>query len=219
MNEHETEPVRGLPERLPAGESIVWQGAPRWGALARRVFHVRKIALYFAILLAWLIYADIADGIPTDAILRSSLWVIGGASVVLALLSGLAVLIARTTVYTITTRRLVMRFGMALPIAFNLPFRRIRSAGLRLYADGSGEIPLVLGEGDHLAYFVLWPHARPWRFTRPEPMLRALPAARQVAEILARALSEDMATRTPVAAPSDSDPAATTATSSREAAE
>ena len=63
LNEYETEPVRGLPERLPAGETILWQGAPRWGALARRAFHVRKIALYFAILLAWLVYADIADGI------------------------------------------------------------------------------------------------------------------------------------------------------------
>ncbi len=200
MNEHETEPVRGLPERLPAGESILWQGAPRWGALARRVFHVRKIAFSYAFLLAWLVYADISDGRAAEAIVRSSLWAGGAAVAGIALLSGIALLIERTTVYTITTRRVVMRFGMAFPMAFNFPFRRIRSAGLRRYADGSGDIPLVLGAGDHLAYAVLWPHARPWRFSNPEPMLRGLSDARQVAEILARALAEDMQTRTPVAA-------------------
>ena len=220
MKEHETEPVRGLPERLPAGESILWQGAPRWGALARRVFHVRKIALYFAILLVWLVYGDIADGIAPEAIVQSSLWLIGGASVVIALLSGVAVLITRTTIYTITTRRVVLRFGMAFPMAFNLPFRRIRSAGLRLYADGSGDIPLTLGEGDKLAYVVLWPHARPWYFSRPEPMLRGLADARQVAEILARALADDMQTRMPLVPPdaSLSDPLAVSGTPSQAAA-
>lgn len=210
MNEHETEPVRGLPERLPAGESILWQGAPRWGALARRVFHVRKIAFIYAFLLSWLIYADIADGRAAESIVRSSLWAAGAAVVGIALLSGIALLIERTTVYTITTRRVVMRFGMAFPMAFNVPFRRIRSAGLRRYADGSGDIPLVLSAGDHLAYAVLWPHARPWRYSHPEPMLRGLPDARQVAEILARALADDMQTRTPVAAgdAASSDPSA-----------
>ena len=199
LKEHEAEPVRGLPERLPAGESILWQGAPRWGALARRVFHVRKIALYFAILLAWLVTADVADGISPDATLRSSLWVIGAALLVVGLLSALAVLIERTSVYTITTRRVVMRVGMAFPIAFNLPFRRIRSAGLRVHADGSGDIPLALGDGDKLAYLALWPHARPWHLSAPEPMLRGLRDVRRVAEILARALSDDMQTRVPAA--------------------
>jgi hypothetical protein len=88
---------------------------------------------------------------------------------------------------------------MAFPMAFNLPFRRIRSAGLRLNADGSGDIPLALAEGDKLSYVVLWPHARPWRLSNPEPMLRGLRDAKQVAEILARALSDDMQTRAPVA--------------------
>jgi hypothetical protein len=199
LNEHETEPVRGLPERLPAGESILWQGAPRWGALARRVFHVRKIALYFAILLAWLVYGDVADGIAPELTLRSSLWLIGAASVVIGVLSLLAWLIARSTIFTITSRRVVLRFGIAFPTAFNIPFRRIRSAGLRCHADGSGDIPLALLEGDRIAYLLLWPYARPWRFSVPEPMLRALPDARQVAEILAQALAADMQTRAPAA--------------------
>ena len=183
MNEHETEPVRGLPELLPAGETILWQGAPRWGALARRVFHVRKIALYFAILLAWLVYADIEDGIAPWSIVQSSLWVIGGAAVVIAILSILAWLTARSAIFTITTRRVVMRFGVAFPVTFNLPFRRIRSAGLRRYGDGSGDIPLALFADDRIAYLVLWPYARPWRFSQAEPMLRGLARERKMEAI------------------------------------
>ncbi|MBT5209757.1 MAG: PH domain-containing protein, partial [Halieaceae bacterium] len=51
VREYEYEPINGLPENLPEGESIVWQGAPRWTALANRVFQVRTLALYFAALI------------------------------------------------------------------------------------------------------------------------------------------------------------------------
>ena len=47
-HEHEFEAAPGLPEPLPAGERILWQGAPDWRALAVHVFHVRKLAAYFA---------------------------------------------------------------------------------------------------------------------------------------------------------------------------
>ena len=46
------EPLRGLPEPLPAGERILWQGAPDWRALAVDVFHVRAVWIYGALLIA-----------------------------------------------------------------------------------------------------------------------------------------------------------------------
>ena len=51
--EFELDAEPGLPEPLPHGERILWQGAPAWGSIARRVFHLRKVALYFGVLLAW----------------------------------------------------------------------------------------------------------------------------------------------------------------------
>ncbi|MDO9489417.1 MAG: PH domain-containing protein, partial [Sphingomonadaceae bacterium] len=53
MSEYDWEPVRGLPGRLPQGEHILWQGSPDWRSLARTVFHVRAITLYFTALLAF----------------------------------------------------------------------------------------------------------------------------------------------------------------------
>jgi hypothetical protein len=88
----------------------------------------------------------------------------------------------------VTSRRVAMKIGIALPIFFNLPFSSIVSASLRSYADGTGEIPLALSADAHIAYLHLWPHARPFRLARPEPALRCVPDAARVAEILSRAL-------------------------------
>lgn len=197
MNEFDHEPVRGLPERLPAGEHILWQGAPRFAALARRAFHVRKLALYCGLLLAWRVAAGVSDGETLGAIAVSAVWVVPFALVAVGLPLLLAWLYARTTVYTITNRRVVMRFGVALPMSLNLPFRLIGAAGVRSYADGSGDVTLTLTGPDRIAYLHLWPNARPWRIARPEPMLRCIPAAAQVADVLADAL----ATTAPAVAP------------------
>ena len=51
-HEHEFEPEYGLPEPLPAGERVLWQGSPQWRVMARRTFHVRKLTLYFGVILA-----------------------------------------------------------------------------------------------------------------------------------------------------------------------
>jgi len=58
-----------------------------------------------------------------------------------------------------------------------------------VYADGTGDIPLTMIGADRIAYLNLWPHARPWRIARPEPMLRAIPDAARVGEILSGALA------------------------------
>jgi hypothetical protein len=127
---------------------------------------------------------DIAAAVATFAVLAAG---------ALSLLSLIAWGVARTTVYTITNRRVVMRIGIALPVTFNLPYKQIDGAALRPYEDGTGDIPLQLREGTRLAYLVLWPHARPWRFTRPEPMLRCVPNAAATAQLLSEALAASLA--------------------------
>ena len=50
--EYEFEAAPGLPEKLPEGEHIIWQGAPDWKQLALQAFHVRIVSIYFALMLA-----------------------------------------------------------------------------------------------------------------------------------------------------------------------
>ncbi|MGF1474586.1 MAG: photosynthetic complex putative assembly protein PuhB [Geminicoccaceae bacterium] len=189
MREHEIEPVPGLPERLPEGENILWQGRPSWTTLAVDAFHVRAAALYCAILIAWNAFLVIHDGgsIPRAAnvVLWPTVLSVGG----IWLLGLLAWLNARSTLYTITNRRIVMRFGVALPMTINLPFAQIAGAALKVRRDDVGDIPVTTTGPDRIAYLHLWPHVRPWHYRTPQPMLRAIPEASEVAAILGRAVA------------------------------
>jgi hypothetical protein len=189
MTEFENEPVAGLPEHLPPGERILWQGAPRWAALALHAFRVRAVALYFGILMAWRFASGVADGESLAAAFGAALWLAPLAAAALGVLGLLAWLSARATIYTITDRRIVLRFGVALPMSVNLPFRLIESASLKRHRDASGDIALTLDRGQRVAYLALWPHVRPWRMSRPQPMLRALAEPAAVADTLAAALA------------------------------
>ena len=189
MNEHDYEPIPGLPAALPAGESILWQGAPDWKTLARRAMRVRLVAGWFALLIGWGIAAGLSDGMPLAAIAVSTVRLIGMAAVAVALLGLFAWLVARSTLYTITSRRVVMRFGIALPITFQIPFAKIQEAVLCAWPDGTGDIAVSLMPGERIAYLVLWPHARPWTFGRARPSFRSIPEAGRVARILGRALA------------------------------
>ncbi len=183
------EPIPGLPALPPEGETILWQGGPDWRGLAWRAFHVREVAFYFAALVAAQPVLALSQGTPLAATLLPMTWIALAGCVAAGLLAALAWLAARGTVYTITNRRLVMRFGIALPMTINLPFALVAGAGLKLRRSGLGDIPVALVPGERVSYIVMWPHARPWRLGRPEPMLRDLPEAKRAADILARALS------------------------------
>jgi hypothetical protein len=187
------EPVLGLPERLPPGERLLWQGSPRWTSLAVQAFQTRKVAVYFVLLILWRIAEDAAAGVGTATILRGCGWLALLGGTVCALLLLLAYLCARGTVYSLTSRRLVIRHGIALPMAVNVPFGIIGAADLRTFRDGTGEIALRLEQGARLGYLLSWPHVRPWHLRSPQPTLRGLPEARDVAARLAAAIAADAA--------------------------
>jgi hypothetical protein len=181
--------VRGLPELLPAGEQMLWQGSPDWRTLARRAFHVRKLVVYFAALVVVRLVVLMGEHATPLQMLVSGLWMALLGVTAVGLLTVVAWLSARGAVYTVTDRRVVMRVGIVLTLTFNIPFKRIESAGLNLDANATGDIPLTLSGEDRIAWLNLWPHARPWRLAKPQPMLRCVPQAAEVARVLAAAWS------------------------------
>lgn len=193
--------MRGLPGPLPEGEVVLWQGSPQAAALAREALHARKLVFYFAG--AALFVAGVSwSGGRSLGVTAVSLAVIGTAClIVLGFIRLLAWLIVRSAVYTITNRRIVMRIGIALPITLNIPFAEVAGAGLRLHSGGTGDLPVALGGSGRIGYIHLWPHARPWHLSRPEPMLRCVPEAGQVAAILARAIGSVAPVRREAAQP------------------
>jgi hypothetical protein len=188
MSEYEFEPIPGLPKPLPAGEKLLWQGAPRWWPLARRIFHLNKVAVYFAALMIWRAGSALTEGQALPNALLQGLGLLAPALAAVGLLALFAWLYSRTTMFSVTSGRVIMRFGIALPMTVNIPFRLIDNAGLKRYSDGTGDLPLSTGS-ERASYLVMWPFVRSWRIARPEPMLRAVPDADRVAKILAQALA------------------------------
>jgi hypothetical protein len=109
--------------------------------------------------------------------------------VTVVLIAGFAVLIARSTQYLITDRRIILRYGFAMPRNLSLPFSQISALSVALCSRNRGNIALTLRHGNHMPYLKLWPHARPWQLRHPEPMLRNIPSAGVVAAQLSRAIA------------------------------
>ncbi len=186
-HEHELEPQFGLPEALPAGERMLWQGSPTRTRVALDVFHLRAVGIYFLLLLALRVSLVFHDGGSAAHAVAAASWAAVLFAIAMGLLWVLADLITRTTVYTITDQRVVMRIGIVLSLTFNLPFSRIAAAQVKRRKDGSGDLVLELLPEDKIAYVHLWPHARPWALSQPQPALRCLADVAAPAELLTQA--------------------------------
>jgi hypothetical protein len=200
------EPVRGLPEALPEGEKILWQGQPAWWPLAKESLSFWWVVGYFVFLFAWRTIGGAATETWTESATAASFFLALGAIATLLLLL-VAYVQAKSTVYTITNKRVAMRIGAALTMTLNLPFRKIANASLGLRKDGHGSIALELMEDDgaRLSYIMTWPHVRPWYMKHTQPALRCIPDAKTVAGILseaaATAVSEPVIERIPASQP------------------
>ncbi|MEM1029576.1 MAG: photosynthetic complex putative assembly protein PuhB [Myxococcota bacterium] len=184
--------VEGLPEALPEGEEIIWQGRPQWRVLARRIFKLRWLVVYFGVFAALRTAMAILEAEGTlgaiEVARMVALSLLG-----LGMLAGIAYLQARTTMYTITTHRVVMQVGVAIPITWNLPFSSLAAADLNARSDRDGDIVLQLAGEERIGWIFLWPHVQPGHIARARPMLRGLARPREVASLLqgaARAWSQ-----------------------------
>ncbi|PKP97725.1 MAG: photosynthetic complex assembly protein [Alphaproteobacteria bacterium HGW-Alphaproteobacteria-15] len=162
-------------------EKVLWKGRPALGLLARSAFHTRTLGLYFAAL----VIIALATGSNNTAIIVAAL-----GTALIGLLYFLAWLSARSTLYILTDVRLILRIGMAIETRINIPLKQVKAAHLRTRSDGHGDIALELGGERLLGVVLLWPHMRPWQYAHPQPMLRSVPDAASLAQLIAEARSQ-----------------------------
>ena len=172
-------------EAVPLEAAVAWRGRPDAWAAAKRVWRLPWVALWFALLAADGARMALAPRPPPNAWSgEAHLLVI--AAVTLGGLGLLAVLTARTTRYEIDGRSLVLRYGVALPATLVIPFAAIEAVSARSHRDGTEDVAVRLRPGRHVMHLKLWPHARPWTWLRPEPMLRGVRGGGVAAALLAR---------------------------------
>ena len=180
------EPIEGLPELLPKGEVILWQGRPNWLRLTIESLNLWWVIGYFGLLVAWRL-VTVIDYLPLGTAVSVSVPFLFVAAFVGLLLCSIGYIQARSTVYTITNRRVVMRIGAALTMTLNLPFTKIDNAAVAKKRGGFGNIAFETSGNTKFSYFVLWPHARSWYFSKPQPTLKCIPDIEKVSSILGQA--------------------------------
>jgi uncharacterized membrane protein len=159
-------------------EKVLWKGRPSFGVLAQSAFHTRTLGLYFVALIVIALMIGNTNAAIVAAVLGTAL---------LGLLYLLAWLSARSTLYILTDARLIMRIGIAIEKRINIPLKQVKAAHFRARGKGLGDIALELNGERLLGTLILWPHVRPGHYNHPQPMLRAVPDAAILAQMIAEA--------------------------------
>lgn len=181
------EPLPGIPEALPAGEKVLWQGRPSALALAINTFRIRWILAYFvgATIFRVANLSSNSAGFTemNNAVISSVIFCAGAMVIIFAI----AFAMSRATLFTITSNRVIIRHGVAIRKYVNAPFTTMKSAQLKLRSARIGDIALQFDGSAQPPYLHLWPFAKPFKFSSPEPMLRGVSDPQKVAQILGRA--------------------------------
>lgn len=181
------EPQPGLPAPLPAGEVLLWQGSPDAATLARDAYKIRWITGYMVVLALWRGGSAWADAGPSGAIATLIPYLVL-ALAAYGVIRLLAWAQARAAIYSITSARIILRIGAALPITYTIPFSCIEAAALSSTTPGAtGTLAFATRGNIRLSWAVLWPHVRPWHLRVPQPAFRAVPDAARVGRIFADA--------------------------------
>jgi hypothetical protein len=182
----------GLPDHLPEGERVLWQGRPDWKRLAIDAFHVRKVAIYFVGVIALQGAYRLPQSESLAAAFSNAPVLIACAFAACGILAFIAFLSAKTTRYTLTNKRALMRIGITLPITVNVPYAKVDGVSFANTGDDCGTICFKPGSDVRLAYAMLWPHAKPWNFAKPQPAFRDIADVEAVASRLASLLGGRM---------------------------
>ena len=198
LTEGDDHSPQALPGALLRGERLLWQGGCNWWRLACQAFHLRAVGAWFALLLVFQLVQGAGAGDSVATLLHTALWYVLLAVAGMGVVALLAWLYARSMVFSLTSSRVVIRGGVALPVTVNIPLRLIEGAAVRHYRDGTSDVPLLVSKDQHVSWLLLWPCVRPWHVLRPQPMLRAIEDGERVAELLADALTATAVPERPV---------------------
>lgn len=190
MLEHDQEAEPGIPEPLPDDERLLWQGGPEYRSFLLGSFHLRKLGLYFALLLLAQFVFGVSRGVSVAEATATAVGYALLAFLAMAVFAGYAWYVTKASLFTITSRRVILRTGIALPVTINLPYSKIESVDLKRYDDGSGDLVILPEAGSRVSWLLLWPMVK--RPIRVRPVLRGIADAAAVADILADALRSSL---------------------------
>ena len=192
----------GLDKPLPAGEKILWQARPSARHMGAVVFRFRLVAIYLAALVGITVAFFTEGGWPLGPAIAMGLLAIPAGLIGMGALALIGVLMARTSCYTLTNRRIILHIGVSFDRTISIPLSAVTNARIRPRGrKGMGDLAFEVKDVGGLNYMNLWPHARALHFMPPQPALRALPDVKEACDAIGDALVAFNTAPRPVAAP------------------
>ena len=181
--------IDGVADPLPNGETILWSAKPEHWAFTRRVMRLDWVLIWFSVLAGIRAYNAWWAGADASGMLIAASGLLPLVVFAIVLLIALGMAMARSTSYVVSSKRLVLQVGVALPITFNVPLRFIDAAALRM-RQGGGDVILTLQKGSKVKALALWPHSQGWSTDAVQPLMRdlSLTALNELKPVLAQVL-------------------------------
>lgn len=179
----------GEVSRLPAGECVLWTGAPDQRALARWFLRERWVMAF--VLVSFSIGAADALQHADGAIPR-----LVGVVTLSAVMAAIAIVsvrvmawqLARSSQYVITDRRVYFNIGIVMRADANIPYSSVEHIDLRRRKDGSADLMVTLTDEQEIPWLLLFPHMT-WRGKkRGRPTFRCLRHPQPAADAVVSAL-------------------------------
>ena len=180
----------GEVSRLPAGERVLWSGAPDQRAIARYLLRERWVLGFVAVSMA-IGVGDVLQHGGSDTGPR-----LIGVAMLSAILVAIAIVsirffawrIATTSKYVITDKRMFFNIGMVLRADANIPFSSVEGVDLLRRSDGSADLMVSLSGTREIPWLLLFPHMS-WRGSRRgRPTFRGLKQPQLAADAVVAAL-------------------------------
>jgi Bacterial PH domain len=179
----------GEVSRLPAGEKVLWMGAPDQRSLARYFLRERWCLAFvaFSFSLGAAEALQHADGTVPRLIGVATLSTIM-AIVAIVSIRLMAWQIAKSSKYVITNKRVYFNIGIVMRADANIPYSSLDGVDLRRRSDGSADLMLKLTGEQEIPWLLLFPHMTWHGGPRGRPTFRSLRAPQAAADAVVSAL-------------------------------
>ena len=166
-------PPKDILSVIPKDEEIIWHGRPDLRRFCLTAIGIKYILVYLIVITCSIIYTRYGD-FNLITILQVLVPYLLSCCLAIILLVIVGISQVLPTVYVITSKRVIIKSGLALIFMLNVPFDKIASIDKNNYSDGSGNISFKLISNKRVPFFASWPSVRPWYFSNPEPTFRCI---------------------------------------------
>jgi Bacterial PH domain len=170
----------GEVSRLPAGEKVLWTGAPDQRALARYFLRERWCLAFVAFSFSLGAAVPRLIGVATLSTIM--------AIVAIVSIRLMAWQIAKSSKYVITDKRVYFNIGIVMRADANIPYSSLDGVDLRRRSDGSADLMLKLTGEQEIPWLLLFPHMTWHGGPRGRPTFRSLRAPQAAADAVVSAL-------------------------------